>query len=217
MDMTAPQKGRKASTSRSAIMSIGRMLTCRRIELSPVNTSNVAREASASTSPRSLSGRGGFKPVLIPTGPRSSKPVDRSGHPVRNVLDPSSTTSQAAKVADEREELEPESVVVLEEERDPEKVLEERRRKREEIMAKFKAGQRPAVTATTPGPSNAQLPGTGADSVTSGGLKTAERTGVATGTTTGERFPSPRGSATDSRCHAAAQSIGYKVYIVLDS
>jgi hypothetical protein len=96
MDMTAPQKGRKASTSRSAIMSIGRMLTCRRIELSPVNTSNVAREASASTSPRSLSGRGGFKPVLIPTGPRSSKPVDRSGHPVRNVLDPSSTTSQAA-------------------------------------------------------------------------------------------------------------------------
>lgn len=87
---------------------------------------------------------------------------------------------------DDKEEVEP--VVVLEEERDPEKVLEERRRKREEIMAKFKAGNRPASAAVTPGVTNAQLPGTGADSVTSGGMKTTEKAGVATGTTTTGKF-----------------------------
>lgn len=80
-------------------------------------------------------------------------------------------------------------MIVLEEERDPEKVLEERRRKREEIMAKFKTnGAKPA--AATPVPANVSM-GTGTDSVNSGGLGTAEKGGILTGTTTGELIDSP--------------------------
>jgi serine/threonine-protein kinase PRP4 len=76
---------------------------------------------------------------------------------------------------------------VLEEETDPEKVLEERRRKREEIMAKFKAnGGKAVVASSMPGPLESATLGSGADSVHSGGLKTGERTGMTTGVTTGE-------------------------------
>jgi serine/threonine-protein kinase PRP4 len=88
--------------------------------------------------------------------------------------------SKRARVEDEQgtlaQEVESnEPVIVIEEEVDPEKVLEERRRKREEIMARFKA-QKAAGLAGAPsaagGVAKEQLLGTGADSVTSGGTRT---------------------------------------------
>lgn len=76
-----------------------------------------------------------------------------------------------------------EPVFVIEEEKDPEQVLEERRRKREEIMAKFRAnGGKPTVPPVKADP---QILGTGAESVTSAGMRTTERLGVSTGSTTG--------------------------------
>lgn len=75
----------------------------------------------------------------------------------------------------EAEEVEP--VVLLEEERDPDKVLEERRKKREEIMAKFKAnGGKAAVSAVVA--EGKDPAGPGADSVNSAGTRTGMRTGL---------------------------------------
>ncbi|ODO07432.1 CMGC/DYRK/PRP4 protein kinase [Cryptococcus wingfieldii CBS 7118] len=71
----------------------------------------------------------------------------------------------------EPEEPEPEPEVV-EEEQDPAKMLEERRRKREEIMAKFKAtGGKPTVPNVV-----VNEVGGGAESVTSGGTRTGLQT-----------------------------------------
>jgi len=141
-----------------------------RLDPSPPKPTIALPRASASMSPRRVldqpdtAGRG-FQPVSIPTGPRGyAQPKD-------NALG----SSQKATVEEE------EPVVVLEEETDPEKVLEERRRRRAEIMAKFKAtGGKPAAPPT---PETQKL-GTGADSVTSGGVRTTEK-GALTGTSTG--------------------------------
>ncbi|TYJ55861.1 hypothetical protein B9479_003384 [Cryptococcus floricola] len=71
----------------------------------------------------------------------------------------------------EPEEPEPEPEVV-EEEQDPAKMLEERRRKREEIMAKFKAtGGKPSVPNVV-----VNEVGGGAESVASGGTRTGLQT-----------------------------------------
>lgn len=110
----------------------------------------------------------GFRSVNVPTQPRASAPQSK---PDTNVLE---RDAKRARVEDDVVEEKPEPVVVLEEERDPEKVLEERRKKREEIMAKFRAnGGKPAVSAAFEGKEAA---GTGAESVTSTGMKTGMRT-----------------------------------------
>lgn len=74
---------------------------------------------------------------------------------------------------------EPEPELQPAEEEDLEKKLEEKRRRREAILAKFRAGEgaKPplsAVTSAVGSPSNAALPlpGSGAESVVSNGLNT---------------------------------------------
>lgn len=160
-----------------------------RIE-SPVKASNpLPRGSATSVNPRMDNGHlppsRGFQPVSIPTGPRINASQTRPSvpsQPRQNPLDSASAITSAAY----SDSAEP--VVVLEEETDPEKALEERRKKREEILAKFKAnGGRPALP--TSGPPEPQKLGTGAESVTSGGLRTSEKSGLLTGTTTGESSP----------------------------
>lgn len=107
--------------------------------------------------------------MAIPTAPRSNAAQTRP------------FTSNPLEGASSDKPDEP--VAVIEEEKDPEQVLEERRRKREEIMAKFRAnGGKPIAPSVKADP---QVLGTGADSVTSAGMKTTERLGISTGSTTG--------------------------------
>ena len=132
--------------------------------------------------------RGGFKAVKIPTGPRAGA----SGPPpdLANALDEPRAGWSAANgghVKHRDATTSDEPIVVLEEQRDPEKVLEERRRKREEIMAKFKA--KAATTSISPVKQAESAPmGNGADSVTTAGMQTTDRAGVTTGTPSGERL-----------------------------
>ena len=92
-------------------------------------------------------------------------------------------SASGAKGKDKEEEQSNEPVIVIEEELDPEKVLEERRRKREEIMARYKAnkaaeGGQPQAGGVEGDIAKAQLLGTGADSVTSAGTRTGLTTGA---------------------------------------
>lgn len=173
---------RKASTSRS-VSTAACILLMSRTDSPPVPAKALPRHLNSSVSPRVNNGglpthRAGFQPVSIPTGPRSRAPQSRPAQSSKNFFD----SSSAPPTNTTPEVVEP--VILLEEEKDPEQALEERRRKREEIMAKFKANGRTA--AVTPGPGESQKLGTGADSVTSGGLKTVEKAGLLTGTTTGQ-------------------------------
>jgi hypothetical protein len=123
--------------------------------------------------------KAGFKPLNLPTGPRSRVPQTRPPPQPNNVFE---TPLHSTPIKDiPAEDTAP--VTVLEEETDPEKVLEERRRKREEIMAKFKAnGRKPSAVPLT---GSEPMASTGTDSVISGGARTGERTGATTGVTTG--------------------------------
>ncbi|ORX34184.1 hypothetical protein BD324DRAFT_168498 [Kockovaella imperatae] len=139
----------------------------------------------ASSSAQSMS-RGNFKSVSIPTGPKGASFSSSMGG-ISNVFDrrdqrdvgPSNNSSGQSSVPEE-------PIVTLEEETDPEKILEERRRKREEIMARFKAKTMNAAPSQAASAMDSPSTGNGADSVTTAGMQTAERSGAATGTTTGE-------------------------------
>jgi hypothetical protein len=127
------------------------------------------QSVTSSMKPSPLAPPRGFRPINPPIQPRSvldRDPPDMTG--------PNSTSdTKRAQIEDSVKD--PHPVVVLEEEQDPEKVLEERRKKREEIMAKFRAGAKPAASVTA---EIKEAAGPGADSVTSTGIKTGMRTGL---------------------------------------
>ena len=130
--------------------------------------------------------RGTFRPIAIPTGPKSKVPQTRALSDPSDVSEGGVLHLRSAVNGPGQDSGLNEPVVVLEEDKDPEKTLEERRRKREEILARFKSkGASDAAQApATPGAS-ANV-GTGVDSVVSAGLQSTDRGGVMTGTSTGQ-------------------------------
>jgi serine/threonine-protein kinase PRP4 len=187
--------GRKASAfqpCRKQVRCLGMLMSwIVRIEPSPPKSTSqfppippTQPSLSSQKSPRGasraeVSSRSRFQSINVPTGPRSSVP---SRSPVANgkLLDPTSVSRPH-----EEPSATDEPVVVLEQENDPQKLIEERRRKREEIMAKFKAnGRKASVGEASPATPAGELFGTGAESVTSAGTRTGGRTGAIS--TTGE-------------------------------
>ncbi|WRT63944.1 uncharacterized protein IL334_000871 [Kwoniella shivajii] len=127
-----------------------------------------------------------FAPLSIPSQPRGSTPSRPPPPSNRFFEGESSSSSRRAEVEDVKPQAEEEPISILEEEVDTEKILEERRKKREEIMAKFRANGGKAPVLTTPKLAQGELPGpgTGAESVTSAGTRTGYQTGLsATGAT----------------------------------
>ncbi|WVR05712.1 hypothetical protein IAU60_002736 [Kwoniella sp. DSM 27419] len=141
--------------------------------------SSPARSASGRAPPAGP--KAGFQSIAVPAQTRpAGQGSSRPSGPAANRFFETESPSKRAKVEAGAEEQEP--VTVLEEELDPEKVLEERRRKREEIMAKFRANGGKAPVVTTPKALTGDLPGpgSGAESVTSGGTRTGLQTGYTT-------------------------------------
>ena len=139
------------------------------------NGSSVGPSAGPSVGPTQ---RASFQSVNIPTQPRSSIPQSRPPPISNHFGDPRPLTPLREASA------EPEPIIVLEEDLDAEKILDERRRKREEIMAKFRANNGKSTIDASSRPGESATMGTGADSVESVGIKTGARS-----STTGE-FPS---------------------------
>ena len=129
----------------------------------PVRASNGHEQA-----PIPVQAKASFQPIKAPTQPRSNIPLSR---PL-----PASSSGNPQNHSKPAEE----PVVVIDEVVDAEKVLEERRKKREEIMAKFRAnGGKPTITsATSPAPRESSIVDAGVDSVGSAGVVTQSRTGV---------------------------------------
>ena len=125
----------------------------------------------ATGKPAVPSQRSSFLPINVPTQPRSSIPQTR---PVA-----ASQFGGESNRAIHQQSVE-EPVALIEEERDPEQILEERRKKREEIMTRF-AGKKVQSTVTATSGTIPQVD-SGLDSVGSGGMRTAARTGVTTAT-----------------------------------
>ncbi|WWC58344.1 uncharacterized protein I303_100884 [Kwoniella dejecticola CBS 10117] len=119
-----------------------------------------------------------FQSLAIPSQPRASGSARPP--PPSNRFFEAESSAQAATVEDAKAAEEEEPISVLEEEVDTEKILAERRRKREEIMAKFKANGGKPTNASTPqvAPGELSGPGTGAESVTSAGTRTGYQTGL---------------------------------------
>ncbi|WWD09187.1 hypothetical protein V865_007309 [Kwoniella europaea PYCC6329] len=148
------------------------------VAASPSRSSITLSPSRPTSRPPPAGPKASFQSLAIPSQPRGSTP-SRPPPPANRFFESESSTSQAPKVEDAKPEDEEEPISVLEEEVDTEKILEERRRKREEIMAKFRANGGKPTTVTAPKIVQGELPGpgTGAESVTSAGTRTGYQTG----------------------------------------
>ncbi|WWC66604.1 uncharacterized protein I206_100507 [Kwoniella pini CBS 10737] len=148
------------------------------LSASPSRSSVTTSPSRSISRPPPVGPKASFQSLSIPSQPRAS--TSARPPPPSNRFFESESSAQVAKAEEAKPDEEEEPISVLEEEVDTEKILAERRRKREEIMAKFRANGGKPINASTPQTVQGELPGTGtgAESVTSAGTRTGYQTGL---------------------------------------